>query len=323
MMIRTKELPDLANSIEPAAQNRPVSATEKPTSRITRMDGLLLVTMVLWATNYVVAKSAVSVIPVMVFNAFRFSLGAFSVFLLLKLSGEKLTLPRREWKSLILLAFMTNIVYQSFFMNGLHQTTVANSVLIGTMAPVWIVLINFLRGQEYISRIAVIGTFLALGGVVVVIISRYADQLALGGATLTGDLLTIIASFVWAMMVLLSRKPLMRNPTIPASFWILLWGAFFSILLALPDLLRMEWSVLQPNVAAGVLYSGVLSIGLAGSLWNRAIKELGAARPAVFVNLQPLIAATVAILFLGESFTIWLVIGTLLVLTGVAFVKKG
>jgi drug/metabolite transporter (DMT)-like permease len=49
---------------------------------------------------------------------------------------------------------------------------------------------------------------------------------------------------------------------------------------------------------------------------------LGTTRTTVYTYLQPIVAAVTAILFLGESFTLWLVVGAALVLIGLVLVKK-
>jgi drug/metabolite transporter (DMT)-like permease len=294
-----------------------------PAQKLTVLDALLFLTMLIWGTHFVVAKAALDILPPLVFNAFRFTIGACTLGVVLKFSGEKMILPRREWLPLILVAFLINAVYQPLFMGGLKQTTVGNSVLIITTAPLWLVLVNVVRKQERTGRGMVIGGVLALTGVVLVVLTRYAGQFSLDSTTISGDILTVIASFVWVVSVLASRDPLLRNSLLPTSFWISAWGAIFSDLISIPDMLRVDWSQVNPNVFLAILYSGFLAIGVAGPLWNRAVKLIGTSRTSVFINLQPIIAATVAALFLGEHFTPWLVLGTALVLSGMWLVRKG
>ncbi len=67
------------------------------TPRFSIMDLWMFVLMLIWGTNYVILKSAVDVLPPMVFNSFRFATAAVVMGLLFKANGYKLTLPRREW----------------------------------------------------------------------------------------------------------------------------------------------------------------------------------------------------------------------------------
>jgi drug/metabolite transporter (DMT)-like permease len=292
-------------------------------SRWTFIDALLALTMIIWATNHSVAKVAVAELSPHVFNVLRFSLGALVLGFVVKAYGQKLALPRREWLPIILLACLNNALYQSFFLGGLRYTTVAHSVLIGTVAPLGVVLVNIWRNPQRGRRGVLIGGLLALGGVAFVIVSRFAGQFEFGSTTLLGDALTVIAAVIWVVNTLASRGPLQRNPALVASFWVLLWGIFWSGILALPDMLTLNLSVMRPDVIRGIVYSGIVSLAGAGTIWSLGIKRLGTSRTAIFVNLQPVIAAIIAAIFLGEQLTIALFLGTILVLTGMWLVRRG
>jgi drug/metabolite transporter (DMT)-like permease len=304
-----------------ATTSLPSALALRTPSRVTLLDGALIALMIVWGANFVVIKTALEVLSPIVFNGLRFSLGALVIGVLFRLNGVQLILPRREWPALIVLG-LAGVVYQALFTYGLHTTSVANNALIIASAPVWVVLANVIRRQERITRGAVLGVFLALGGVGLVVLSRLTAQEAGGQASLAGDLISLVASWVWAFNILISRKPLERNPTLPATFWIVAWGALAQMILAVPDLIHMDWSVLNSGVLLGLLYAGIMSIGLGNAIWNRGVKVLGTARTTVYTYLEPIVAAVTAILFLGEPFTLWLVVGATLVLIGLALVKK-
>ena len=52
--------------------------------------------------------------------------------------------------------------------------------------------------------------------------------------------------------------------------------------------------------------------------WYRAVERVGASRAAVFMNVTPIVGVAMATLLLAEPVGIWEVLGTLLVLAGVA-----
>ncbi len=299
------------------APPRPATSTS-----LTGMDGLLAMAMIIWGTHYVVIKAVLDILPLYIYNTLRFIIGAVALAVFIKLTGGTLSLPRREWRAIVGLSLISHVAYQVFFLNGLKNTTVANSVLIGTLAPVWVVLFNALRGRERVSRVAMFGVFLALAGAVVVVISRYAGQVALGESHILGDVLTLCASFVWMVATLASHGPLQRNPAPTVSFWVLVWGTVFTALLAAPEAAAMNWSVVPTGAILALFYSGIVAIGIAGTIWNAGIKRIGTSRTAIYINLQPIIATVAAAIFLGESLTIWLVVGTVFVLTGVWLAKR-
>ncbi len=281
----------------------------------------MFVLMLIWGTNYVILKSAVDVLPPMVFNSFRFATAAVVMGLLFKANGYKLTLPRREWPILIGLAFLGNALYQLAFLTGLSLTTVANSSLILTIMPVWVVLFNTLRGHERFTQRRMTGIAVALFGVAVVILGG--KSIDIGGKTLLGDLLTLVASLIWAASTILSYKPYKRSPTPAITFWIIFWGATFQLLFAVPDFGRVNWSLFTPSLLLALGYSGIVSIGVGYVIWNHGVKVLGTGRPAVYTYLEPVIAGIAAVIFLSEPLTVWLIVGAGLVLFGVVLVQSG
>src|SRR5262249_34442880 len=154
---------------------------------------------------------------------------------------EKLVLPRREWLPLIGVSFLGNAVYQALFLNGLHNTSVAHSVLITTIAPIGVVLYNIWRKKERGSRRVALGIVLALGGGATVIISLYAGVLVFGSGLLSGEGLMLVCTVFWVINTLALAPPLERNSALAASFWMLFWGILFAAILALPDFLRFDW----------------------------------------------------------------------------------
>jgi drug/metabolite transporter (DMT)-like permease len=55
-------------------------------------------------------------------------------------------------------------------------------------------------------------------------------------------------------------------------------------------------------VAASLLYVGLLPSIAAYLCWNRGIEQVGANRAGLYINLIPLFASLMAIVFLGERF---------------------
>lgn len=305
----------------PTIDVRPTARRTAPL-HLTALDAGLVLVMVVWGANFVVIKNALDVLPAFVFNAVRFSLGTVALGVIFKMNHAPLRLPRSEWPVIIVLAFL-GAVYQVIFVAALENTTIANNALIIATVPVWVLILGFFRYQERFSRGAVLGVFTALGGVIMVVLGRYSGTLAVGGQTLLGDALSLLASWTWAVSILISRRPLQHNPTTASTFWILAWGAVFQALLAVPELLRMDWSLLQPNMLLAITYSGIGSIGLGSMIWNHGVKKLGTARTAIFTYLEPIVAAISAIIFLAEPFSLWLVVGAVLVFSGLVLVKKG
>ncbi len=302
----------------------PLPAAKTPTvpATLSRLDLALVFAGLLWGTNYVVSKAVTDTVPPSVYNALRFSAATIAMYVLIRVRHIDLALPRKEWLPVLIASLVSYALYQPLFINGLHNTTVANSVLILTAGPVWVVLFNLWRNQERVTRACILGMMIALVGVAVVIVGRYAGQIALSGSTLSGDTMTLVASVVWAGALLTSRGPLRRNGNIAVTFWLLFGGLITQWVIGIPALATMDWHLITPPTILAMLYSGVISVVVGSIIFNYGIAKLGAARASVYSYLQPLTAATLAVLLLHETFTPWLIVGGAFVFVGVAMVRR-
>jgi drug/metabolite transporter (DMT)-like permease len=73
---------------------------------------------------------------------------------------------------------------------------------------------------------------------------------------------------------------------------------------------------------AGIAYLGVFASALAYFLYNRALESLPAAQVGNFLNLNPVIGAVIAMIFLKDTFTGWQMAGGVLVLAGIWLSSK-
>ena len=292
---------------------------------LNNLDLALILTMTIWSGNVVISKAATDSLPPMAYNALRFAIAPIAMFVLLRWRRTNLHLPRALWQPVVLSALFNYTFYQLAFINGLHLTTAGNNALIMAAGPAWVALINALRSQERITRGAMVGALVALFGVSVVVIGRESGALSFGGSTLAGDMLSLVASILWAFGVLASRRALtqdVRVPHLTVTFWVMLIGSLTQVGFGALAVSQLSLSTFTPGVIAALLYSGIISVASGTLIFNYAIGKRGATRTAVFSYLQPLITAALAILFLGERLTPWLLVGGVLILIGVSLVRR-
>jgi drug/metabolite transporter (DMT)-like permease len=137
-----------------------------------------------------------------------------------------------------------------------------------------------------------------VGAGVVVIKGRW--QALIDMALVQGDLLMIVAVVLYALYsALLPKRPAMH----PMSFMTYTFGLGC---LGLLPLYLWEMSVLgtftlTPGVAGSIGYVALFPSIVAYFCWNRGVAVIGANRTGLFINLIPVFAAILAIIFLGES----------------------
>ncbi len=279
--------------------------------------GLLLLAII-WGVNFAVVKSALEVLEPLAFNALRHLVAsAFMLFVLL--AGDGIGRPARtDWRRIVGLGFVGIILYQIAFVGGLDRTRAGNASLMLALAPIFVLLFGR-RGGEGGSR-AWLGATASVLGIGLV---SWTTFTLTNGSTLVGDVILIGAAAVWAIYTIGSKPLIEKYGPIRATAWTLWVGSIGVFLLGVPGLLRQDWSAVGTGAWLGVIFSAVFAIGVAYLLWYRGVQRVGGARTAVFSNLAPVVALATAALWLGESVTVYSLIGALLVIGGLLLVPSG
>ncbi|MCI8326607.1 MAG: DMT family transporter, partial [Lachnospiraceae bacterium] len=133
-----------------------------------------------------------------------------------------------------------------------------------------------------------------------------------------GDLLAVIAAFVWAVYSVLTKK--ISNfgfSTILTTRRIFAYG----ILFMLPTLFFFDFRWELAKFTNRIHLLNLLFLGLGASAlcfvtWNFAVKRLGAVKTSIYIYLVPVITVAASILILREQITISTIIGTVLTMAG-------
>ncbi len=114
-----------------------------------------------------------------------------------------------------------------------------------------------------------------------------------------------------------------RLTAIPLATWTSIYvqiGA--AVVLLVPSYPLSAPSGLNVLNSAVVLYGAIPGSILAPFVWMSAVKHLGAARTAIFINLIPIFRAFVAAIFLGETLYVDHLIGGGMRVAGIILVQK-
>ena len=99
-------------------------------------------------------------------------------------------------------------------------------------------------------------------------------------------------------------------------------GTLPLLVVAIPSLAAAPWGQLSWVGWGAILYSGLGALVVAYLFYYRGVRTLGPTRTAMYANLQPVIALTVAWLTLGETPTIFQVAGAALILGGLVLTRR-
>lgn len=205
---------------------------------------------------------------------------------------------------------------QLFFMFGVERTDpVAATVLVAAI-PAFTLLVAMVLRVERPGPRKLTGAALAFAGVLVVVgptRALFAEQHAIG------SIFVAVNSLFYATYLVLARDILRVYPPITIAAWTFTFGSILLVPLGARDLFAVDLVRLDPGVLLAVGYLIVFGTVMTYVLNNWAMRRVVASTAALFVYIQPLVAAAAAYLVFGTVPALRTVAGAVLILTGVAF----
>lgn len=276
---------------------------------------LVLAAAVLWGTTgtaQVFAPAGASPASV---GAVRLVGGSLCLIALAAYRGELDKVLRMPWRPL-LVAAAGIAIYQICFFAGVARTGVAVGTIVGIgTAPIWSGALDWLVAGSRPGRRWLAATALAILG---------STLLLAGGSSISVDplgvLLAMGAGLAYAIYTLASKELLYHygpDGVMAAVFGL---GAVF----LLPVLLATDLSWLaEPRGLLVALHLALITVGLAYALWARGLIRVAASTAVTLSLAEPLTAATLGVLVVGERLPPVALLGVTLLIAGLAMLSLG
>jgi drug/metabolite transporter (DMT)-like permease len=276
---------------------------------------LALISMAfIWAMNFIVVKPLLPFFSPMAFVTLRFLIASSAFFILVRVRQGGFGVPRREFGLVFLIGIFSTTIYQPLFINGLARTDASSSSLILSSTPVFIVLLNRLfRGERLASR-GWAGILLSFTGIGLIVFSGGA--LGLTSTMLLGDLFILGATLCWSLYSILTAPMLKTYSPLAVAALSTIFGTIPLALIGAPAVIGQDWGAITPPAWGALLYSALLAIVLAYTIWNHGLRRLGGARTALYSNLTPILATLAAAVFLNEALTPLKIVGAIVIFAG-------
>lgn len=285
--------------------------------RSTRVEGVILLCVIIWAGNYAVAKYAIAAIDIMVFNALRFMVAALTLcvlFAAFRTPWQHVSRP--DWGKLVGAGVLANVLYQVGFIAGLSLTTAGNSAVLLSTSPLWTLAVSARMHGGEVTPAMWRGVLASIAGVIL-LITGSGKEFAMGGGEILGDGICLTAALVWAFNTNIQKPLLGRYTPMQLTTVMVSVGAVGLAIIASPAAFRMDWSSVRWTHLAATAASGVLSIAFGSVAWAYGVRHLGPGRTGSYGNLIPLIALAISWILLGEALTLVQIVGAGLTVFGV------
>jgi drug/metabolite transporter (DMT)-like permease len=285
---------------------------------LTWADGAALLAVFVWGVSFPVLKAIMTVVAPLVLMLVQWLITLAILAAGLGRTGVWRS-PTREELPRLLTVGLISTLNQILYSWGLHLTSASHSGLIFTLTPLFVFGLSQVLGHVRMRRLDALGLVLGLCGTVLII--GWPTEGGAGGSSLLGDLLTVGAAITWGAWTVLAAPVLRRHGTLAGTFWIVSIGTLGLVPFALPALVAQTWS-LPWWTFAGLLYAGTAGGALGSLLWYAAVRRLGAARTAIYANMESFFAVLAAALLLGERVAWTSVVGGVAVIAGVLLTRR-
>lgn len=204
--------------------------------------------------------------------------------------------------------------------SAMNYTTTTNTSLIVCLCPLFAaLLISIFYKSQRLSRVQVVGTLMAALGVVVVVLNGH---FVLHLSPL-GDALAFAACLCWAVYSLLMIPAGQRYDTVFITRKVFIYGLlsmipYYMLRPGFPTL----GHVLRPDILSNLLFLGCVASMACFVAWNWVMKKLGAMTATNYVYFNPVTTVLFAWIVLSEKITIYFIIGTLLILSGMYLAER-
>jgi drug/metabolite transporter (DMT)-like permease len=281
----------------------------------------LLLTALIWGTNYAVTKFALEDFLPLAFSAPRFLIASLCMAAVLFFSRQGFKVARKDVLPMFLYGVSSVAINQSLFTIGISYTKAGNAALILSTSPIFTAIISRFRKHEHFSRRSIVGLFIGFVGIAIIILSG--NKEVNFRESLIGDLLLLLAAVFWATYTVGTGQFAHIYGSLKAATLMMMMGTPVLLLFSASTLFKQNWAGVRAISWTGMIASGVLSLALCFILWNHGVKRIGATRTAIYSNLQPIVALLAAWLLIGEVPTLGQILGAAITFAGVYLVRHG
>jgi drug/metabolite transporter (DMT)-like permease len=296
----------------------------------------LIAAMIIWGGTFVAGKIVVQSMGVWSGAFLRFAIASLCLGLITYFQHRKLRFPspwprdashlnagltRQQWFWITIMGLTGVFLYSFFFLLGLQLVPASRAALIVTTNPIAVAIGAALFFRESLTRVKMIGILLSVAGAAIVISKGDFSILARGLSL--GDLSLIACVFSWAAYTLSGRKILGEISSLTVNTYACLIGTMALLIPALLEGLLQQFSSYTLASWLAVAYGGAIGSAVSFIWFSDGIRQLGAAKAAIFINLVPISAIALSALILKESLTSSLLLGGFLTITGVICTNRG
>ena len=281
----------------------------------------LMLTAIFWGGTFVAGRSLAQNVGPFSAAFFRFAIASLLlVCLTWKIEGKLPVLKKSQILPVFLLGLTGVFCYNLFFFKGLKLIEASRASIIIASNPVFIALFSAIFFREKLNAVKTAGIMLSVSGAMVAI-SRGNLGAVLHGSLGWGEFDIFLCVASWVVFSLLGKAVMFGLSPLASVTYSSITG---TVLLCVPAFREGLTDCIYYSISDwwDIFYLGFFGTVLGFVWFYEGINQIGPTKAGLFINFVPISAILLAFLILNEPLTTSLLVGTILVTTGVYLTNR-
>lgn len=283
----------------------------------------LILVALFFGSTFISGKILSANLPTYTSAFLRFFLASLFLILLIFIKFKKIPSINLSQIYLLIILALTGVVgYNVLFFSGLKFINASRASMIISLNPTMIALFSTLILKERFNRFKYLGILLSLTGVLIVISEGRLLEVFQGKIGY-GELLILGCVVCWSSFSVLGKVAMSRYNL--KSILIIVYACIIgAIILFFPAF--QEGQLQKVNTFSREVWISLLALSFFGTVlafnwFYEGIEEIGPSRAGIFINFVPIFATLMAVLILEEKLSPSLILGAVLVVSGVCIIN--
>lgn len=232
-------------------------------------------------------------------------------------SNEKI--EKSDWLRFVLCAVFGVAVNQLFFFEGLSRTTPINAGILMVVTPILVLVISNIILREKITFLKIAGIATGISGALFLLLSK--GKGSFGNDTFLGDTFIFLNAASYAIYLVIVKPLMFKYHPITVMKWAFLLGLLMALPFGFNEFSAITWNNIPSFIYYEIIYVIVFTTFLAYLLNTYGLHHMNPSVVSIYIYLQPLLAAFIAVILGKDAIDFTKVISAVLIFTGVYLVS--
>src|SRR5690625_782078 len=255
--------------------------------------------MITWGFNVSALVILVNSIDPLILTSVRIFVAGVVVLIISYFMGIFRLPKKSELKIIVIITLFNVALHHTFLSLGLTKTAGVNASILLGAGPIMTMVLSVIILKDYVTKLRAFGFLLGFAGIV------FTSLIGSSGAITVsiGDVFIFLAMLVQAIsFILISKLKPTFDPRLITGYMLILGSVFIFICSLIIEGNPGQIITIFSSLKLGFvfIFSAIVATAFGHMTYNYAIKRVGPAESAIFINLNTIFALIGAALFLGE-----------------------